>query len=272
MKGRLYHESAMSTTSPRVAADHAAGRGVHGSAVVRARDGARVRADVAGRRPGAGARPAGRVHPARRRRRERADRARGRRIDRGVSQRVPPSRHAAVHRGTRTRSRAASSARITRGPTGSTAACWPRRRWTRSPASIDRSIRCAASPARRGTATSSSTWPTHPRRCARSSRDLPARFAPWRMQELRLRAPDRVRHRDQLEAGGAELQRVPALPDHPSAAEPDAPLPGRRQRADHRDLLRRRHGLQGRRRDAQLRRQAPARRFCRASASASARW
>ena len=71
--------------------------------------------------------------------------------------------------------------------------------------------------------------------------------------------PDRVRHRDQLEAGGPELQRVPALPDHSSAVEPDAPLPGRRQRADDRHVLRRRDGLQGRRRDVELRRQAAAR-------------
>ena len=59
------------------------------------RDGARVRADVAGRRAGAGARPAGRVHPARRRRRERADRARA------ATDRSRAFHNVCRHRGTR---------------------------------------------------------------------------------------------------------------------------------------------------------------------------
>ena len=96
MKGRLYHETAMSTTSPRVAADHVAG---HARTPIRQwfarRDGARVRADVAGRRARAGARPAGRVHPARRRRRERADRARA------ATDRSRAFHNVCRHRGTR---------------------------------------------------------------------------------------------------------------------------------------------------------------------------
>ena len=62
----------------------------------------------------------------------------------------------------------------------------------------------------------------------------------------------------QLEADRAELQRVPALPGHPSAAQSDASLSRRRERAVDRDLLRRRDGIQGRRRDAERRRQAAA--------------
>ena len=62
--------------------------------------------------------------------------------------------------------------------------------------------------------------------------DLPARFAPWRDAGAAAGAPHRLRRRHQLEAGGPELQRVPALPGDPSAAQPDAPLPRRRERAD----------------------------------------
>ena len=62
-----------------------------------------------------------------------------------IPQRVPAPRHALVHGGARHASRDASSARITRGPTASTAACWRRRRWTRSPASIAPTIRFARS-------------------------------------------------------------------------------------------------------------------------------
>ena len=272
VEGRLYHETAMSTSFATRAAHHVAGARLHRSAVVCARDGSRVRADVAGRGP---RRSAGRAGAFIRRDVAGASvlivRARGR-IDPGVSQRLPPSRHAAVHRGSTARFRAASSARITRGPTGSTAACWRRRRWTRSTASIAPSIRCAGSRARRGTATSSSISPTRLRRWRRSSANCRQRFAPWAMQELRLA------HRIEYDVATNwklvvqnynECLHCPVI--HPLLNRMHHYL-GAENVPSTEHLLRRRDGLQGGRRDAQHRRQAAARVPARPARARSRRW
>ena len=201
-----------------------------------------------------------RFHPPRRRRRERPHRRRRPRRCTRVSQRLPASRHAALC------DRAAATF-------AGSIQC-PYHAWTydldgradrraadgRSRGFHARGLSAARGRrARCGTATSSSTCPTRRRRSPRSLAICPTRFAPWRMSELRL-----VRRVDydvqrQLEADRAELQRVPALPDHPPAAQPHASLSRRRQRALDRDLLRRCDGIQGGRRNAERRRPAPAR-------------
>ena len=184
------------------------------------------------------ARPRRRVHPPRRRRRERADRARRRRRDSRVPQRLPPSRHAALHRG----ARHAFSGSIQ---------C-PYHAWTYG---LDGRLLAAPQMDEvdgfdrseyplRGVACD--TWDGHifinlvpDSRAARATQlgELPARFAPWRDAGSAAGAPHRVRRRHQLEAGGAELQRVPALPGDPSAAQPDASLSRRRERADDRAAI-----------------------------------
>ncbi len=205
--------------------------------VVRARDGSRVRADVDRRRPRRPVDAAGRVSPAGCRRRQRADR------------RVAPTDRCArfttsaaiAARGCALKATAcfaaAFNARITPGPTGSTAGCWPRRRWTRS-TGFDR----ADYPLRE---VACETWDGHifinladsPAPLAAQLGELPQRFAPWAHAGSAARATDRVRRRDELEAGGPELQRVPALPGDPSAAQPDASLPRRGERAHVRDTI-----------------------------------
>ena len=98
------------------------------------------------------------------------------------------------HRGTRAVhgaagrvSPAASSARITPGPTTSTGGCSARRTWTKCRTSARTTIRCIASHA--------DVWDGHiflnldaqrRRRSTRSSATLPGKFRPWRMEDLRL--------------------------------------------------------------------------------------
>ena len=133
-------------------------------------------------------------------------------------------------------------------------------------------IRCAAWRARCGTATCSSTLPVRRRAAARSAARSARALRALADDRAADGPPHRVRRARQLEADRAELQRVPALPDHPSAAQPHAPLSRRGQRADDRQLLRRRHGIQGRRRDAERRRPPAARRAARPGADGAARW
>ena len=173
----------------------------------------------------------------------------------GVLQRLPPSRHAAVRRGRRDSSPAASSARTTRGPTGSTAGCSARRTWTRCRTSARRTIRCTASTPR--------VWDGHvflilarePRAAVRAAR-RPARrsSAPWRMQDLRLGHRIVYDVKRELEADHPELQRVPALPEPAPGAQQAVALPERRERAAPPHLhgrpdgsaRRRRHDVDGR--------------------------
>ncbi len=129
----------------------------------------RVRADVAGGGPRGSARSCRRVHSPRRRRRERADRARRGRLDSRAPQRLPPSRHASLCRGTRhlPGQHPVPVSRVdlrSRRPAAGRAADGRGRA-----ASIDRSFRFARSRARRGTATSSSTLQIRRRRWPRSS-------------------------------------------------------------------------------------------------------
>ncbi len=160
----------MGTTSPRALEDHAAGARVRRCAVVRAGNGSRVRADVARGGPRRlSLTRAGAFHTPRRRRRQRADRARRRRIDPRVSQRLPPSRHAAVHRKRRhvSRQHPVSVSRVdlrARRPAAGRAADG-RGRGLR----LRRTIRSARWRAKPGTATSSSTSPILRRRWRRNS-------------------------------------------------------------------------------------------------------
>ena len=69
------------------------------------------------------------------------------------------------------------------------------------------------------------------RRCATQLADLPAKFAPWRMQDLRLGHRIVYDVQGELEADHPELQRVPALPEPASGAEQALALSQRRERA-----------------------------------------
>ena len=89
--------------------------------------------------------------------------------------------------------------------------------------------------------------------------DLPARFAPWQMADLRLGRRIVYDVKANWKLIVLELQRVPALPEPASRAEQAASLPRRRQRRADGVLLRRGDGVQGRRRDDEHGRQAAAR-------------
>ena len=150
------------------------------------RDGAavRTRVDLRGaQRAGRRARAVLRSRSARREHHHHA-RVVGRRA--GVLQRLPPSRHAAVLRARAASSPAASSARITPGPTPSTDGWSARRTWTTCRTSTRRTTRCIGSPPTSGTATSSSRSPPDPPPLTEQLADLPGKFTSWRMQDLRL--------------------------------------------------------------------------------------
>ena len=136
----------------------------------------------------------------------------------GVLQRLPSSRHTPLHRGDGHVSPAASSARITPGRTPSTAAWSARRTWTSAALPTRTITLCIAVAATSGTATCSSTWPTSRRRSEQLA-DLP-RSSPLAHAGPPARPPHRLRREGQLEADRPELQRVPALPQPASGAQP----------------------------------------------------
>ena len=110
------------------------------------------------------------------------------RLDPRAPQRLPPSRHAPVRTERAARSRAASSARITRGPTASTAALLAAPQMDEVDG-FDRGRLSAAARwrARRGTATSSSTCRTDPPApLAAQLGDCRRALRRGRMQDLRL--------------------------------------------------------------------------------------
>ena len=235
------------------------------------RDGARVRADVAGRRPRRAARPARRVHPARRRRRERADRARGA-TDRfarfttsaAIAARGCASRTDGTLPGQHPVPVSRVDLRPRRPPAGGAADGRGRRL---------RSIELSAAPGRvRDVGRPHLHQPCRrrPRRWPRSSAICRRDSRRGAMQELRLA------HRIEYDVATNwklvvqnynECLHCPVI--HPLLNRMHHYLGAENVPTD-RDLLRRRDGLQGRRRDAEHRRQAPARRFCPASAGASA--
>ena len=217
------------------------------------------------RRPHRAGRDAGPVLRPRAARREHHRHAQRRRRGARVLQRLPPSRHAALHRGDRTvrRQHPVPVSRVDLRPRRTA----DRRAAHGRSAALPQGGLPAASRRTRtcGTATSSSTRRRTRaplgEQLGRSSRQVPqlADAGPPP------RPPHRLRREGELEADHPELQRVPALPEPAPGAQQAVALPERRERAAAADLHGRPHGpAAGRRR--RCRWTAPARaRSCRGS-------
>ena len=213
------------------------------------RDGPAVRTGLDLRRAGRAGRGAGPVLPSRGAGREHHRHAQRVRAGAGLLQRLPPSRHAALHGGERDSFAGsiqcpyhawtyALDGRLVGAPHMDDVPHFDKADYPLHRVARGRMGRPHLHLTGRG-----------PAPLANSSPTCPAKFTPLAHAGPPARPPHRLRRARQLEADRPELQRVPALPEPASGAQQAVALSERRERAAARVLHGRPHGPAARGRD-----------------------